>query len=95
MRRSSGHAIVATRDQFEKLFSRSNASGDMPARNASTAGCGPSCVGSTVAELNGADMRETAIMDAIAYRSEGQSTLAQAARPAHIEDALEGDRHGA
>ncbi|MGF6264340.1 monosaccharide-transporting ATPase [Paraburkholderia youngii] len=51
--------------------------------------------GRTVAELNGAEMSETAIMDAIAYGSEGQSALAQAARAAHIEDALEGDRHGA
>jgi monosaccharide-transporting ATPase len=51
--------------------------------------------GRTVAELNGADMSETAIMDAIAYGSEGQSQLAEAAQTAHIEDALEGDRHGA
>jgi monosaccharide-transporting ATPase len=54
--------------------------------------------GRTVAELNGADMSETAIMDAIAYGSDGQSQLveaAQTANAAHIEDALEGDRHGA
>ncbi|WP_429251081.1 sugar ABC transporter ATP-binding protein [Paraburkholderia sp. GAS333] len=54
--------------------------------------------GRTVAELNGADMSETAIMDAIAYGSEGHSQLAEAAQTAnaaHIEDALEGDRHGA
>jgi ABC-type sugar transport system ATPase subunit len=51
--------------------------------------------GRTVAELNGADMSETAIMDAIAYGSEGQSQLIEAAQTAHIEDALEGDRHGA
>ena len=51
--------------------------------------------GRTVAELNGADMSETAIMDAIAYGGEGQSQLVEAAQTAHIEDALEGDRHGA
>ena len=40
-------------------------------------------------------MSDTAIMDAIAYGSEGQSQLVEAAQSAHIEDALEGDRHGA
>jgi ribose transport system ATP-binding protein len=37
-------------------------------------------------------------MDAIAYGSEGQSQLVEAVQTvsaAHIEDALEGDRHGA
>jgi galactofuranose transport system ATP-binding protein len=54
--------------------------------------------GRTVAELNGAEMSETAIMDAIAYGSEGHSQLADAAQIANaadIKDALEGDRHGA
>jgi monosaccharide-transporting ATPase len=34
-------------------------------------------------------------MDAIAYGSDGSSQIAEAAHTAHIEDALEGDRHGA
>jgi monosaccharide-transporting ATPase len=51
--------------------------------------------GRTVAELNGAQMSESSIMDAIAWGSDGSSQLAEAAHSAHIEDALEGDRHGA
>jgi ribose transport system ATP-binding protein len=53
--------------------------------------------GRTVAELNGAEMSESAIMDAIAYGGDSSSQLAEAAQTAsaaHIEDALEGDRHG-
>ncbi|SFJ88104.1 monosaccharide ABC transporter ATP-binding protein, CUT2 family [Paraburkholderia megapolitana] len=46
--------------------------------------------GRTVAELNGAAMSETAIMDAIAWGSEGQSALAEAVDAAHPEDS----RHG-
>jgi ribose transport system ATP-binding protein len=34
-------------------------------------------------------------MDAIAWGSDGSSQLVEAAHSAHIEDALEGDRHGA
>jgi ribose transport system ATP-binding protein len=50
--------------------------------------------GRTVAELDGAQMSESAIMDAIAYGSAGTSQLVEAAQSAHIDDALEGDRHG-
>ncbi|PCE26010.1 sugar ABC transporter ATP-binding protein [Paraburkholderia acidicola] len=46
--------------------------------------------GRTVAELDGAAMSEIAIMDAIAWGSEGQSALAEAAHAAHPEDS----RHG-
>ena len=46
--------------------------------------------GRTVAELDGAAMSETAIMDAIAWGSEGQSQLAEAAHAAQQEDG----RHG-
>jgi galactofuranose transport system ATP-binding protein len=51
--------------------------------------------GRTVAELNGAEMSETAIMDAIAYGSDGASEIVEAVQTAHIQDALEGDRHDA
>ncbi|WP_176056857.1 sugar ABC transporter ATP-binding protein [Paraburkholderia caribensis] len=50
--------------------------------------------GRTVAELDGAQMSESAIMDAIAYGSAGTSQLVEAAQSAHIDDALEDDRHG-
>ncbi|SEI51348.1 monosaccharide ABC transporter ATP-binding protein, CUT2 family [Paraburkholderia diazotrophica] len=50
--------------------------------------------GRTVAELDGAHMSESAIMDAIAWGSAGTSQLVEAAQSAHIGDALEGDRHG-
>ncbi|WP_310035956.1 sugar ABC transporter ATP-binding protein [Paraburkholderia caribensis] len=50
--------------------------------------------GRTVAQLDGAQMSESAIMDAIAYGSAGTSQLVEAAQSAHIDDALEGDRHG-
>ncbi|WP_227244286.1 sugar ABC transporter ATP-binding protein [Paraburkholderia caribensis] len=50
--------------------------------------------GRTVAELDGAQMSESAIMDAIAYGSAGTSQLVEAAQSAQIDDALEDDRHG-
>jgi monosaccharide-transporting ATPase len=50
--------------------------------------------GRTVAELNGGEMSEASIMDAIAYGSEGPSQLAEAVSAAHVADALEVNRHG-
>ena len=50
--------------------------------------------GRTVAELDGAQMSESAIMDAIAWGSAGTSQLAEAAQSAHFDDAQEGERHG-
>jgi ABC-type sugar transport system ATPase subunit len=50
--------------------------------------------GRTVAELNGGEMSEASIMDAIAYGSEDPSQLVEAVSAAHIEDAVEGGRHG-
>ncbi|SIT35067.1 putative sugar transporter subunit: ATP-binding component of ABC superfamily [Paraburkholderia piptadeniae] len=50
--------------------------------------------GRTVAELDGAHMSESAIMDAIAWGSAGTSQLVEAAQSAHIGDAPEGGRHG-
>ncbi len=50
--------------------------------------------GRTVAELDGAQMSESAIMDAIAYGSAGTSQLVEAAQSAHSGDLAEGDRHG-
>ena len=50
--------------------------------------------GRTVAKLDGADMSEASIMDAIAYGSDGPSQLVEAVSAAHIDDAVEGDRHG-
>ncbi|WP_229013668.1 sugar ABC transporter ATP-binding protein [Paraburkholderia gardini] len=51
--------------------------------------------GRTVAELNGGEMNEASIMDAIAYGSDGTSQLSEAVGAAHVEDAVEGPRHGA
>ncbi|MGF6596170.1 monosaccharide-transporting ATPase [Paraburkholderia sp. GAS448] len=50
--------------------------------------------GRTVAQLNGTEMSEASIMDAIAYGSEGHSQLAEAVNAAHLDDAPEGGRHG-
>ncbi|WP_228980240.1 sugar ABC transporter ATP-binding protein [Paraburkholderia gardini] len=51
--------------------------------------------GRTVAELNGGEMNEASIMDAIAYGSDGTSQLTEAVGAAHVGDAVEGPRHGA
>ncbi|SEA02817.1 monosaccharide ABC transporter ATP-binding protein, CUT2 family [Paraburkholderia sartisoli] len=51
--------------------------------------------GRTVAELNGGEMNEASIMDAIAYGSDGPSQLAEAVSAAHVDDAAEGPGHGA